>query len=371
MKAFRFAGWGQPAELQEIAIPEPGPGQVLVKVTAAGACHSDLHIFDWPAGMFAWNLPFTLGHEVVGTVAELGAGISAPAVGTPVAVYGPWGCRTCRNCRLGMENYCERAAEMAGLGVGLGYDGGMAEYVLVPSPRLLIPIGDLDPVQAAPLTDAGLTPYHAIKRTLPSLVPGSVAVVIGVGGLGHMAIQILRAITPAEVIAIDMDERKLELARRLGASAAIPSGEGAAEEIQKLISGPGVEAVFDFVGSDATMALAAKVVRPLGHVLVVGIAGGTFGFNFFALPYEAEMVTTYWGSSVELQEVLALARTGKLRAFTHNYALDDAATAYAQLRKGEIEGRAVIVPAGIAEPVLAATSGWPAEPPPDIDEDGA
>lgn len=345
MQAFRFVGWGQPPEYQEVPVPEPGPGQVLVKVTAAGVCHSDLHIFDWPAGMLPWKLPFTLGHEVVGTVYKLGAGIEAPAVGTAVAVYGPWGCGTCHACRQGMENYCERSAEMPGSGVGLGYDGGMAEYVLVPSPRLLIPIGDLDPVQAAPMTDAALTPYHAIKATLPWLVPGSTAVVIGAGGLGHMAVQILRAISPAMIIAVDKDPKKLALAKRVGAAEAVLAGETAAEEIRKFVGPVGANAVFDFVGSDDTMVLASKVVRQAGRVFVVGIAGGNFTFGFFSIPYEAVLSTSYWGSSIELQEVLALAAEGKIKAEVETFPLDDVASAYNRLRAGDVAGRAVILPA--------------------------
>lgn len=350
MKAFRFIAWGKPPEYQEIPVPEPGPGQVLVKVTAAGVCHSDLHIFDWPEGMLPWKLPFTLGHEVVGTVYALGAGIKTPAIGTPVAVYGPWGCGTCRPCRMGMENYCERSAEMPGAGVGLGYDGGMADYVLVPSARLLIPIGDLDPLQAAPMTDAALTPYHAIKATLPWLVPGSSAVVIGAGGLGHMAIQILRAISPASVIAIDKDPKKLELAKRVGAAETVLAGENAAATVRSFVR-LGANAVFDFVGSDDTMALAAQISRQAGRVFIVGIAGGKFNFSFFSLPYEAGLSTSYWGSSVELQEVLALAAEGKIKAEVQTFPLDDVATAYSRLRAGEISGRAVILPAAVRMPV--------------------
>ena len=351
MKAFRFVAWGKAPEYQEVPVPEPGPGQVLVKVTAAGVCHSDLHIFDWPEGMLPWKLPFTLGHEVVGTVHALGAGLSAPAVGTAVAVYGPWGCGTCRACRMGMENYCERSAEMPGAGVGLGYDGGMADYVLVPSPRLLIPIGRLDPIQAAPMTDAALTPYHAIKATLPWLVPGSTAVVIGGGGLGHMAVQILRAISPAKVIVVDKDPKKLELARRVGAAETVLAGEKAAAGVRSLV-GVGANAVFDFVGSDDTMALAAQVARQAGRVFVVGIAGGKFGFSF-SIPYEAVLSTSYWGSSVELQEVLALAADGKIKAEVETLPIDDVATAYSRLRAGEISGRAVILPAPARELVGA------------------
>src|SRR5690606_32232660 len=163
------------------------PGEVLIKVGGAGACHSDVHLMDeFDAGVVPWNPPFTLGHENAGWVETLGAGVTGLEVGQPVAVYGPWGCGTCSRCLLGVETYCENvmAAPVPGGGGGLGLDGGMAEYMLVKSSRFLVPLPDgLDPVHAAPLTDAGLTPYHAIKRSLPLLTPDSTAVVIGVGGL--------------------------------------------------------------------------------------------------------------------------------------------------------------------------------------------
>ena len=168
MKAFRLIQWGQPARLVEIPAPEPGPGQVLLRVAAAGACHSDLHLMEWPQGQLPWPLPFTLGHENAGRVEEVGPGAEGLRKGDGVLVYGPWGCGRCRPCRLGRENYCERAAEIGAAGGGLGRDGGMAEFMLVPSSRLLVPLGALDPAQAAPLTDAALTPYHAIKPSLPA-----------------------------------------------------------------------------------------------------------------------------------------------------------------------------------------------------------
>ena len=185
-----------------------------MKVGGAGACHSDLHVMEWPAGFLPYELPFTLGHENAGWIEALGAGVKGWEVGEAVAVYGPWGCGRCRPCRTGLETLCERAAQLGAAGGGLGRDGGMAEYMLVPDPRLLVPLGDLDPRDAAPLSDAALTPYHAIKLALHQLVPGTSAVVIGVGGLGHMAVQILRALTPARVIATDIDAGKLELAPR-------------------------------------------------------------------------------------------------------------------------------------------------------------
>lgn len=353
MKAFRLTGWQQPPELCEVDVPEPGPGQVLVKVAASGACHSDLHLMEWPAGRLNWRVPFTLGHETAGWVAALGPGVAAPEVGTPVAVYGPWGCGRCRNCRLGMENYCERAAEQAAGGGGLGLDGGMAEYMLVPSPRHLIPLDGLDPIEAAPLGDAALTPYHAVKRALPLLVPGSTAVVIGAGGLGHMAVQILRQLTPARIVAVDKDPAKLRLALEEGADRAVRTGEEAVDQILAAAGGHGADAVLDFVGADATIALGAKVVRPFGQLTVVGLALGKFTFDFFALPYEVSLATTYWGSAVELHEVLALARAGKIKARVERFALADAAEAYALLREGKLDGRAVVLP-GLATSQIAA-----------------
>ncbi|HEY3486278.1 MAG TPA: alcohol dehydrogenase catalytic domain-containing protein, partial [Ilumatobacteraceae bacterium] len=162
MRALQLTGWQQPPEIREVPEPEPGPGQVVVRVGGAGACHSDLHIMDeFVDGMLPAVLPFTLGHENAGWVHALGAGVEGLEVGQPVAVYGPWGCGRCHRCRQGLENYCERQAEVGPPGGGLGLDGGMAKLLLVPSARSLVPLGDLDPAEAAPLTDAGLTPYHA------------------------------------------------------------------------------------------------------------------------------------------------------------------------------------------------------------------
>jgi len=181
MRAYQLVAWQQPPELREVPIPEPGPGEVLLKVAGAGACHSDLHLMEWPPGQMPFEPPFTLGHENAGWVERVGAGVDGVRVGEAVAVYGPWGCGSCRACRRSSENYCERQAEIVTMGGGLGRDGGMAEYMLVPAARLLIGLGELDPGEAAPLSDAALTPYHAIKRSLHKLTPGSSAVVIGVG----------------------------------------------------------------------------------------------------------------------------------------------------------------------------------------------
>jgi propanol-preferring alcohol dehydrogenase len=344
MKALRLTRWGKPAELRETAVPEPGPGQVLIKVGGAGACHSDLHLMDWPEGQLPWKLPFTLGHENAGWVAAVGAGVTSVREKAAVLVYGPWGCGHCRPCRLGRENYCEHAAEIVVSGGGLGLDGGMAEYMLVPSARFLVPIDDLDPVRAAPLADAALTPYHAISKARDRLVPGSTAVVIGCGGLGQMAIQLLAVTTGTRIVAVDTDDHKLEAARSFGANVVVRSDAGALEALRKATGGIGAELVLDMVGSDATLALGAKALRMEGRLVIVGLALGKLQVDFFSLPYGAEVATSYWGTQPELIELVALARAGRIRMDVETFPLDRALEAYERLRRGEIRGRAVIVP---------------------------
>jgi propanol-preferring alcohol dehydrogenase len=299
---------------------------------------------DWPEGMLPWKLPFTIGHENAGRVAELGAGVTGVRVGDHVLVYGPWGCGSCHPCRLGRENYCERAAEIGASGGGLGRDGGMAEYMLVPSVRFLVPIGDLDPVQAAPLTDAALTPYHAIRSAHEHLRPGAWVVVIGIGGLGHMAIQLLKATTGARVIAVDKDLARLEGARKLGAEIVIPADDAAVAAIRGHTDGIGANVVLDMVGSDATLATAAKSLRAEGKLAIIGLASGTLPVSFFGIPYGAQVATSYWGTLPELIELVALARAGRIRVDAEAFALDKAIEVYDRLRRGEIRGRAVITP---------------------------
>lgn len=347
MKAMQLTAWKSAPEVREVPEPDPGPDQVVIRVAGAGACHSDLHLLhDFEAGLVPWNLPFTLGHENTGWVHALGAGATGFDVGEPVAVYGAWGCGRCKRCQVGMENYCERASLLGVGGGGLGVDGGMAEFMLVPASRLLIPLGDLDPVDAAPLTDAGLTPYHAVRRSLPKLMPGTTAVVIGIGGLGHLAVQILRTLTTARIVAVDTRREALELAERSGADHIVRSGDTAANEIRELTKGLGADVVIDFVGAEPTLTLASTVARPLSDITVVGIAGGTYPFGFFTVPYEASMASTYWGSRPELMELLELARAGRITAEVHRFALDDGPQVYERLAAGELTGRAVVVPNG-------------------------
>ncbi|MEW1906311.1 MULTISPECIES: NAD(P)-dependent alcohol dehydrogenase [unclassified Streptomyces] len=346
MKALQYRAVGSPPEVVTVPDPEPGPGQVLLKVTAAGVCHSDIAVMSWSADQLPFPLPLTLGHEGVGTVEALGAGVEGFAVGDPVAVYGPWGCGTCFMCAQGKENYCLRAAELGIRPPGLGAPGAIAEYMVVDSPRHLVPLGGLDPVRAAPLTDAGLTPYHAVKRSLPKLVPGSTAVVIGTGGLGHVAIQLLRAMTAARVVALDVNEEKLALARAVGAHEAVLSDASAAAEVRELTGGRGAEVVLDFVGVAPTVTSAGAMAAVEGDVTIVGLGGGALPVGFGSPAYEVSVASPYWGTRAELIEVLDLARAGSVDVHVETYTLDEAPKAYERLHEGRVAGRAVILPNG-------------------------
>jgi propanol-preferring alcohol dehydrogenase len=346
MLAYQLVEWQQPPELRQVEVPEPGPGEVLVKVGGAGACHSDLHVMEWPGGTLPYELPFTLGHENAGWIESVGPGVTGWEPGDAVAVYGPWGCGRCRSCRSTLETLCEHSAEIGAAGGGLGRDGGMAEYMLVPDPRLLVPLGDLDPRDAAPLSDAALTPYHALKLALPKLTPGTSVLVIGIGGLGHMAVQLVRALTPSNVIAVDVDPAKLELASEVGATATVQPGSNAQAEIAELTAGRGATLVLDCVGNDATLQLDVKSVAAGGSVMVIGVAGGTLPVTFGTMRFDASITYPYWGSRIELAEVLELAAAGRIHAHVERFPLQQAASAYERMREGKLAGRAVITPNG-------------------------
>jgi propanol-preferring alcohol dehydrogenase len=345
MKAVRFTAWKTFPTIEEVARPTPGPGEVLLKIAGAGACHSDIAIFEqFDESMGEQLAPtYTLGHENAGWVEELGEGVTGLNIGDAYLAYGPIGCGQCPACSRGQDTYCFNAATQPYLASGLGRDGGMAEYMTVPA-RNLVPLGDADPVVAAPLADAGLTPYHAIKLALPKLQGGGkTAFVIGLGGLGQLAVQILTAITGATVYATDMKQEAMDEAERSGA-VPVPGGEDQAERIRELTGGQGVDAVFDFVGITPTIQVAQQVVRRQGRVTIVGVAGQPTSWDFYSNPYEAELTNTYWGTIEELYEVVALYQAGKLRPNVTKYSMDRALEAYQDLHDGKLSGRAVVTP---------------------------
>ncbi len=346
MKALQYVTVGEEPEVREIPTPEPGPGQVLLKVTAAGVCHSDDFVMSMPIETFGYELPLTLGHEGAGTVAAIGDGVRGIEVGTSTVVYGPWGCGNCWFCSQGMENYCSRAAELRIFPPGLGAPGAIAEYLIVDSPRHLVPIGDLDPVATVPLTDAGLTPYHAIKRSLGKLRAGSWAVVIGSGGLGHVAIQLLRHMSPARVVALDVNDEKLEFAKSVGAHEAVLSNSEAAANVRKITGPGGASLVLDFVGYQPTVDTAMAVAGIDSDVTIVGLGDGKSAarVGFGVSPYEAAVTAPYWGTRSELIELIDLAHEGVLDVAVKRFSLDDGPEAYRRLAAGTLRGRAVIVP---------------------------
>ncbi len=344
MRAVRFVGVGRSAEIADVAKPSPGPGQVLIKIGGAGVCHSDLHVMEEDLG---FKPTFTLGHENAGWVAELGAGVTGSKEGDAVAVYGAWGCGRCHACQLSMENYCENWAEF-GFGGGLGFDGGMAEYMLVPVARSLLPLGDLSPAKVAPLGDAALTPYHAIKRALPQLNAESTVVVLGVGGLGHMAIQLLRVLAPVRIVAVDVDDKKLEQAKALGADETVNNrnADAAAEQIQKITGPRGSALILDCVGVQPTIDLGARLLGRNCVWTILGLGGGHHDFHHGSTPYGCVVSIPYWGSRVELMEVITMARDHRIHAETTEFPLDQAVEVYDKLKAGQIVGRAVLIPDG-------------------------
>lgn len=348
MRALQLIDWKREPEMVEVPKPTPGPGQVVVKIGGAGACHSDLHlIHDFAPGMLPYKLPFTLGHENAGWVDSVGSGVTSVKEGDAVAVYGPWGCGTCARCQLGIETYCENreGSYAPGGGGGLGADGGMADYMLIPFERFLVKLPDnLTPEVAAPLTDAGLTPYHAVRRSWSKMTPDATVLVIGVGGLGHMGVQFVKATTSARVIAVDAKTQALELATQCGADHVLVSDDSVPDTVRDLTHGHGADVVIDFVGADATMRVAMASARMMGDVTVVGIAGGMYTWTFFSQGYEINLASTYWGTRPELVELFTLASRGLVHTEHTVYSLDNAVQAYHDLHEGKIKGRAVIVP---------------------------
>jgi propanol-preferring alcohol dehydrogenase len=339
MRAVRLHAAHEELRLEQLALPEPTGSEVRIKVAGCGVCHTDLHIVDGTQTRV--ELPVTLGHEVAGWVDALGPAVDGGLVtGEAVVVHGAWGCGECRECLAGAEQRCQRS-----VAPGFQADGGYADAMLVPHPRHLVPLGTLDPVGAAVLGDAGVTPYRAIRRAERWLVPGARVLLIGCGGLGQFALQYLRLVPdagPKLVVGVsELAPERLARAKELGADIGLLGGEPAAMA-QAL--GGAADVVLDFVGTDATLAHAAEVVATDGLVLLVGEAGGSLPFGFERIPVESWLTTVAWGSHHDLRRVVDLARSFRLQWDVETLPLEDAAVAHARLRAGDVRDRLVLVP---------------------------
>ena len=317
MRAVVLDDFHAPLRLEERPLPAVPSDGAVVRVKAVGVCHSDLHVVE---GYFSSApLPLVLGHEVAGEVEGLGN----------VLVYTPWGCGECRFCLDGEEMICPDGRE-----AGMFQDGGYAEYMLVPYRRYLFPIGDLDPVKAAPLGCGGLTAYRAVKHALPFLGPGKRALVVGAGGLGQFAVQYVRLLSDAAVWVADPSEQKRKRALELGAEAAVHPDE---------VDGR-FEVVLDFVGAEDSLGLGARVVDRKGLLEVIGLFGGRIPFGLGAVPHEARLMSSIWGSLSELAELIALAQREPLEYTIETLPLEQAQVAHDLLRRGNAKGRLVLVP---------------------------
>lgn len=344
MRAVTFAKPGA-VEVTDKPVPELAPDEVLVKIGGAGLCHSDLHILHMPAD--SPLIGRTLGHESAGWVERLGEQVTGFAVGDAVLVSLIWGCGQCAQCLAGRDNLCEATGDRTRMpkSPGIGPEGGMAEFIAVKA-RLLDPIGSLNPVDAAPLADAALTPMHAINSVRHRLTSDATVVTIGLGGLGHLGLQILAATTGARIIALDTDEAKLAAAPGHGADIALKSDGEAAAKILELTGGLGADVVLDFVGVQPTVDLATAVIASGGSLRFVGLGGGSFPYvaGTGSLPWGVNVERSFGGTRSEQREVIALAQAGKIAADIVRYPLEDAPRAFADLEAGRVPGRAVLIP---------------------------
>jgi propanol-preferring alcohol dehydrogenase len=345
MLAYRLLQPQAQPEFQEVPEPHAGPGQVVVRVAGSGLCHTDFTVISRDRAHWGNEQPsFTLGHEVAGWIEEVGTGVTGFKFGDAVAVNPSWAsCGHCHMCRSGEENHCLYQKGIRAPGVG--YNGGHAPYILVPEARFLVPIGDLDPIQAAPLTDAGITTYSAIKPALPLIWPGSTAVVIGVVGLGIYAVQFLRLLTGARIVAVDSTEARLKLAREYGADDVVSSGPDAAKQIREISGGIGAVFVLDCVGINPTLATGVASLSWRGRLHMVGAGGGSIPFDFFKMPPGCQLVTSLNGGSIALMEVVEMAALGRLKVLVDRYPLSAAKQAYDDFEHGRLVGRAVLMPA--------------------------
>jgi alcohol dehydrogenase, propanol-preferring len=340
MLAARLHAPGEPLRLEQVELPDPQGTEVRVRVAACGVCHTDLHI---TRGVLQRvELPLTLGHEIAGWVDAWGAD-AAPELraaslrnGDPVLVFGGWGCGSCVACSSGQEQRCAD-----GRSPGFQEDGGYAEAVVVPHPRHLVTLGSLDPVRAAPLADAGLTPYRAVRRAEPWLDGGARVLLIGLGGLGQFALQYLRRLPDLQIAVRELEPDKVNLAADLGADLGLLGGDAA---LVRDGLGGAAHVVFDLVGSDESLELAGQVVAADGLIMLVGEAGGHLRFGFDLPSVESWLTTTAWGSLDELRQVVRLARRGALHWNIESMPLVEAQAALDRVAAGNVDGRIVLVP---------------------------
>jgi NAD+-dependent secondary alcohol dehydrogenase Adh1 len=324
-------------------VPEPvvkGPLDVIVKIGGAGVCRTDLHIIEgqWDAAMHP-SLPYTIGHENAGWVHEVGSAVTNVQVGDTVILHPTPTCGLCHACRAGDDMHCENSSFP-----GLDSDGGMAEYLLT-SARACVKLDpSTRPQDVAALADAGITAYHAVRKALPLLPPGTTAVVIGAGGLGHIGVQCLAALTAARIIVVDRNPDALKLAEQLGADQTVVADGKQVEKVLELTDGAGAHVVLDFVAEQGAEQDGFAMTGRAGSYFVIGYGGQVQIPTLDIISTERNIVGNIVGTYNELAELMALAQAGKVTLHTRTYPLDAAADAVADLDAGRVRGRAILVP---------------------------
>jgi NAD+-dependent secondary alcohol dehydrogenase Adh1 len=343
VKAARLHEYGD-ERLHIDEVPDPGiqgPQDVIVRIGGAGVCRTDLHVMEgiW-RGIQDPQLPYTLGHENAGWVEEVGSSVTTLRPGDAVIVHPLKTDGVCPACRRGEDMHCEHA-EFPGLNV----DGGFAQYLRTVERSTLKLEEGLEPKDVAAYADAGLTAYRAVKKATALLRPGARCAVIGIGGLGHIGVQCLRAASGAEIIAVDVSDEALQMARRLGADHVVKAGPDSAAEVRELAHGRGVEVVLDFVGELGTTAQGPAMLAVGGAYFVIGYGGRVDLAAIEIISREISVIGSLVGSYTDLAELMALAAQDKVKLETREYSFDDVNTALADLRDGRLHGRAVLVPA--------------------------
>lgn len=341
MKAVQLPAYEKSPELVDVPDPQlESPLDIIVKIGGAGVCRTDLHIIEgqWEekSGVL---LPYTIGHENAGWVEAVGSAVTNVKPGDPVILHPMVTCGLCRACRFGDDVHCENSRFP-----GIDSDGGYAEYLLT-SARCAVKLDSaLQPADVAALADAGLTAYHAAAKAARQLRPGDKAVVIGAGGLGHIGIQVLAALSPAEMIVVDANDAALELASKLGATHTVKAGEDAVKTVQELTGGHGAEAVIDFVGEGGAVESGVQMLRRAGSYYVIGYGGTLNVPTIDIISTEINFVGNLVGSYNDLVELMVLAAQDKVRLHTSKYALTDFASALDDLDHGNVRGRAILIP---------------------------